>query len=461
MSHQLPEGGSPLRDKRRQSDAKWRASVATCYDVLKYVVPNVKHMSKKKISKALILQECEKHIQDLEDTISYLFHVECRNQGRIALWKEGDCWSQCTVEKLHEDFTEKQRKVFHVSAHGRRCYNLLQDIKEEVFDMRADSKQITFISEDSLNLMNNSEDASSLTLINNSEHVSLNPMSNLEDVNDSMMGTHTEVPTMETPVKTTQIKRPRLSSDSSDIDFLNGCGVTDIKKVGCVPELNVCTDNSYGCDSMFSQCYSSDSVGSRVSTLTVAASLMHSDTSDIKVETEDSSPYINNDPMLSSLNTPNFDADMSLFLSTTSDGVTKRPPKFGSARKKLNFNSPSYSGWPHTSPGLVHPDRAVPAFPVLTGFTPVKLPDELTRISEASSEYLTSPWKPVNSPFNCRTMAQSYISSSTLVDLEDNLFCMETLDESDFEDSFSSEMSLVPDEPSNRMKPPCRRRLEG
>ena len=50
---------SPLqaKAKRRQSDAKWRASVATCYDTLKYVVPNVKNMAKRKISK-VILKNC-------------------------------------------------------------------------------------------------------------------------------------------------------------------------------------------------------------------------------------------------------------------------------------------------------------------------------------------------------------------------------------------------------------------
>ena len=42
---------SPLRAKRRQSDAKWRASVASCYDALKFIVPNMKKLSKRKISK--------------------------------------------------------------------------------------------------------------------------------------------------------------------------------------------------------------------------------------------------------------------------------------------------------------------------------------------------------------------------------------------------------------------------
>ncbi|XP_059150735.1 uncharacterized protein LOC131937372 isoform X2 [Physella acuta] len=140
-------GYSPLRAKRRQSDAKWRASVATCYDALKYVVPNVKHLSKRKISKALILQESEKHIKDLEDAISYLLNVECGNKGKAVLWREGAHWSHCTLDKLRAQFSEKQRRVFHASVHGRRCYNLLHDIKDEVFNMKADPKLMAFVKE--------------------------------------------------------------------------------------------------------------------------------------------------------------------------------------------------------------------------------------------------------------------------------------------------------------------------
>ncbi|CAL1529593.1 unnamed protein product, partial [Lymnaea stagnalis] len=68
-------------------------SVATCYDALKYVVPNVKQLSKRKISKALILQESEKHIKDLEEAIGYILNVECPNKGKEVLWKNEAHWS--------------------------------------------------------------------------------------------------------------------------------------------------------------------------------------------------------------------------------------------------------------------------------------------------------------------------------------------------------------------------------
>ncbi|GFO05933.1 hypothetical protein PoB_003243800 [Plakobranchus ocellatus] len=145
----MNRGSSPLqaKAKRRQSDAKWRASVATCYDALKYVVPNVKNMAKRKISKALILQESERHIKELETTIIQLLETESKKRGKTVLWKEGPNWTQCTLEKLRMDFSEKQQRVFHMAAHGRRCYNLLQDIKEEVFAMEADSSRLVVLPE--------------------------------------------------------------------------------------------------------------------------------------------------------------------------------------------------------------------------------------------------------------------------------------------------------------------------
>ncbi|XP_005105844.2 uncharacterized protein LOC101854740 [Aplysia californica] len=138
---------SPLRAKRRQSDAKWRASVATCYDTLKYVVPNMKQMSRRKISKALILQETEKHIKELEDKINQLVDVECPSKGKALLWQDGLHWTSCSLDKLRTDFSGQQRKIFQSSSQGRRCYKLLHDIKEEVFSMSADPKRLAFVEE--------------------------------------------------------------------------------------------------------------------------------------------------------------------------------------------------------------------------------------------------------------------------------------------------------------------------
>lgn len=44
-------GQAPIRTRRRQSDAKWRASVASCYETLKFVIPNKDALPKRKTSK--------------------------------------------------------------------------------------------------------------------------------------------------------------------------------------------------------------------------------------------------------------------------------------------------------------------------------------------------------------------------------------------------------------------------
>ena len=46
----------PIRARRRQSDAKWRASVASCYETLKFVIPNGKVLPKRKASKVIVFQ---------------------------------------------------------------------------------------------------------------------------------------------------------------------------------------------------------------------------------------------------------------------------------------------------------------------------------------------------------------------------------------------------------------------
>ena len=42
---------APVRLRRRQSDAKWRANVASCYETLKNIIPHNKRASKRQISK--------------------------------------------------------------------------------------------------------------------------------------------------------------------------------------------------------------------------------------------------------------------------------------------------------------------------------------------------------------------------------------------------------------------------
>ena len=45
---------TPIRLRRRQSDARWRANVASCYETLKYIIPMNKRTSKKQISKVYL-----------------------------------------------------------------------------------------------------------------------------------------------------------------------------------------------------------------------------------------------------------------------------------------------------------------------------------------------------------------------------------------------------------------------
>ena len=47
----MPRGMFHTRVRRRQSDAKWRASVAMCYGIMKNVIPNQKKLGRRKISK--------------------------------------------------------------------------------------------------------------------------------------------------------------------------------------------------------------------------------------------------------------------------------------------------------------------------------------------------------------------------------------------------------------------------
>jgi len=51
----MPRGAMPIRVRRRQSDAKWRASVAMCYNIMKNVIPNHKKLGRRKLSKVFII----------------------------------------------------------------------------------------------------------------------------------------------------------------------------------------------------------------------------------------------------------------------------------------------------------------------------------------------------------------------------------------------------------------------
>ncbi|XP_076471999.1 uncharacterized protein LOC143301525 [Babylonia areolata] len=135
----------PIRTRRRQSDAKWRASVASCYETLKFVIPNGKTLPKRKASKSLVLQETEKHIGNLERAISRLLNIEAHEQGQGVLWRKGENWFPAMLEDFQNDFAKQQRSIFHQSSQGRRCYNMLHDIQEEIINMSVDCNHLAFL----------------------------------------------------------------------------------------------------------------------------------------------------------------------------------------------------------------------------------------------------------------------------------------------------------------------------
>ena len=46
----------PMRVRRRQSDARWRANVASCFETLKNIIPVNKRASKRQISKVRLMR---------------------------------------------------------------------------------------------------------------------------------------------------------------------------------------------------------------------------------------------------------------------------------------------------------------------------------------------------------------------------------------------------------------------
>ncbi|KAK7477573.1 hypothetical protein BaRGS_00031178 [Batillaria attramentaria] len=138
-------GQVPMRVRRRQSDAKWRASVASCYETLKLIIPNGKALPKRKASKALILQETERHIEELERGIARMLNVEAPERQKGVLWRNADDWTPATLDNFRRDFSLKQSCIFQQSTQGKRCYNLLHDIQEEILSLSADPESLAFV----------------------------------------------------------------------------------------------------------------------------------------------------------------------------------------------------------------------------------------------------------------------------------------------------------------------------
>ncbi|ELU08657.1 hypothetical protein CAPTEDRAFT_228277 [Capitella teleta] len=67
--------------RRRESDARWRANLANCYETLKNIIPINKRASKKQISKAYILESTSKHLSFLEKLLVALLEHDATTKG--------------------------------------------------------------------------------------------------------------------------------------------------------------------------------------------------------------------------------------------------------------------------------------------------------------------------------------------------------------------------------------------
>ncbi|KAL5007111.1 hypothetical protein ScPMuIL_015917 [Solemya velum] len=139
----MKKGTVPMRVRRRQSDAKWRASVAKCYDTLKYVIPDCRKQSRRKVSKALILQETEKHIINLEKKLKEVLDIRARNQGKIAIHTNGEGVYPASLDSVKKEYVQIQQTLFMQGGAGRKRYNVPVDVEVSLENLQ---KEISAIS---------------------------------------------------------------------------------------------------------------------------------------------------------------------------------------------------------------------------------------------------------------------------------------------------------------------------
>lgn len=127
----MPRGVTQTRVRRRQSDAKWRASVAMCYNIMKHVIPNQRKLGRRKISKALTLKETERHILALERVLKELLEEKARIYSKtVVIPKENNILMPATFEDVRNDFADRQLLFFSNNAgSGKKRYNVPTDIE--------------------------------------------------------------------------------------------------------------------------------------------------------------------------------------------------------------------------------------------------------------------------------------------------------------------------------------------
>lgn len=127
----------PMRVRRRQSDAKWRASVASCYETLKHVIPDCDKISKRKISKALILQETEKHINNLENVLSDILSDKARSRGKVVLYQTEQGLVEANMADVQLDLVLKQQNMYLQNFEQRKRSNIPSDIETGIINLRS------------------------------------------------------------------------------------------------------------------------------------------------------------------------------------------------------------------------------------------------------------------------------------------------------------------------------------
>lgn len=142
-----------MRVRRRQSDAKWRASVAMCYETLKTIIPNNEKMSKRKISKAYILQETEKHIVNLERTLQEILDQKVKMKDKAALYRTEQGLVEANLGDLKNQFSFKQKELYHQNYTQRkrsRC-NIPSDMESGLISLRSSMCDLVVLPAECLN----------------------------------------------------------------------------------------------------------------------------------------------------------------------------------------------------------------------------------------------------------------------------------------------------------------------
>ncbi|XP_069133155.1 uncharacterized protein [Argopecten irradians] len=156
----MPRGSTfQMRVRRRQSDAKWRASVATCYETLKNIIPNRDKMPKRKISKALILQETENHIVNIENKFRDLLEEKAKAKGKSLVMQTEYGFVEAKLEDIRKEFSVKQENLYLQNCSQRKKSNIPSDLELGLIDLRSSMCNLSVVPSDCLQEFLNSSNS--------------------------------------------------------------------------------------------------------------------------------------------------------------------------------------------------------------------------------------------------------------------------------------------------------------